>query len=144
MLALRGAAAAGADIYVGAAAVADYRPAAAAEHKIKKGAESATLQLVRNPDIIAELGAGARPRLLVGFAAETRDVIGYAQAKRVAKGLDLIVANRVGPDAAFDREDNALTVISADAVVELGSGSKRQLAARLVELMAARLDGAAP
>lgn len=133
------AAAAAADIYVGAAAVADYRPASAAEHKIKKGADSMTLSLVRNPDIIAELGAGVRPRLLVGFAAETRDVIAYAQAKRAAKGLDLIVANRVGPDAAFDREDNALTVISADAVIELGSGTKRQLAARLVELMAARL-----
>lgn len=133
------AAAPAADIYVGAAAVADYRPACAAEHKIKKGAESMTLSLVRNPDIIAELGAGIRPRLLVGFAAETRDVIAYAQAKRAAKGLDLIVANQVGPDAAFDREDNALTVISADAVIELGSGSKRQLAARLVELMAARL-----
>lgn len=137
-------AASGADVYIGAAAVADYRPATTAEHKIKKGAESATLQLVRNPDIIAELGAGARPRLLVGFAAETRDVIAYAQAKRAAKGLDLIVANRVGPDAAFDREDNALTVIAADAVTELGSGSKRQLAARLVELIAGHLRRTVP
>ncbi len=123
----------------GAAAVADYRPASPAEHKIKKGGECGTLQLVRNPDIIAELAAAARPRLLVGFAAETRDVVGYAQAKLVAKGLDLIVANRVGPDAAFDREDNALTVLSRDEVMELGSGSKRQLAAQLVGLIAARL-----
>ena len=136
--------AAAADVYIGAAAVADYRPATAEEHKIKKGAESMALQLVRNPDIIAELGAGKRPRLLVGFAAETRDVLTYAQGKLKAKGLDLIVANRVGPDAAFDREDNALTVISADAVVELGSGSKRQLAQRLVELIAARLQQGAP
>ena len=136
--------AATADVYIGAAAVADYRPATAEEHKIKKGAESMALQLVRNPDIIAELGAGKRPRLLVGFAAETRDVLSYAQGKLKAKGLDLIVANRVGPDAAFDREDNALTVISADAVVELGSGSKRQLAQRLVELIAARLQQGAP
>ncbi len=133
------AAAAGADVYIGAAAVADYRPASPAEHKIKKGGECGTLQLVRNPDIIAELAAAARPRLLVGFAAETRDVVGYAQAKLVAKGLDLIVANRVGPDAAFDREDNALTVLSRDEVMELGSGSKRQLAAQLVGLIAARL-----
>ena len=133
------AAAAGADIYVGAAAVADYRPVAAQAHKIKKSGEAMTLQLVRNPDIIAELGAGARPRLLVGFAAETREVLSYAQAKLAAKGLDLIVANRVGPDAAFDREDNALTVISAQSVVDLGSGSKRQLAQRLVELFASRL-----
>lgn len=132
-------AAAGADVYIGAAAVADYRPATAEEHKIKKGGEAMVLQLVRNPDIIAELGAATRPRLLVGFAAETRDVLTYAQGKLKAKGLDLIVANRVGPDAAFDREDNALTVISADAVVELGSGSKRQLAQRLIELIAARL-----
>lgn len=134
------AAAAGADIYIGAAAVADYRPANTAEHKIKKSGESIALQLVRNPDIIAELGAGVRPRLLVGFAAETCDVISYAQAKRVAKGLDLIVANRVGPDAAFDREDNALTVISADSVIELGSGSKRRLASRLIELVADSLE----
>lgn len=132
--------AAGADVYVGAAAVADYRPVATEAHKIKKGAEAMTLQLVRNPDIIAELGAAARPRLLVGFAAETREVLAYAQAKLTAKGLDLIVANRVGPDAAFDREDNALTVISKQAVVDLGSGSKRQLAQRLVEVFAQWLD----
>jgi phosphopantothenoylcysteine decarboxylase/phosphopantothenate--cysteine ligase len=135
------AAAAGVDLYVGAAAVADYRPATPEAHKIKKGAESMSLQMVRNPDIIAELGAGARPRLLVGFAAETREVLAYAQAKLAAKGLDLIVANRVGPDAAFDREDNAVTVISGDSSVDLGSGSKRQLAQRLVELFAQRLGG---
>ena len=87
----------------------------------------------------AELAAGARPRLVVGFAAETRDVLSYAQAKLKAKGLDLIIANRVGPDAAFDRDDNALTVVSAEGAAELGSGSKRALAARLVELVAARL-----
>jgi phosphopantothenoylcysteine decarboxylase/phosphopantothenate--cysteine ligase len=133
------AAAAGADIYVGAAAVADYRPLAAQTHKIKKSGEAMTLQLVRNPDIIAELGAGPRPRLLVGFAAETRELLSYAQAKLAAKGLDLIVANRVGPDAAFDREDNALTLISAESVIDLGSGSKRQLAQRLIELFALRL-----
>ncbi|MBK8069019.1 MAG: bifunctional phosphopantothenoylcysteine decarboxylase/phosphopantothenate--cysteine ligase CoaBC [Rhodanobacteraceae bacterium] len=135
--------AAGADAYIGAAAVADYRPAQAAEHKIKKGADTVCLELVRNPDIIAELAAGPRPRLVVGFAAETRDVLAYAQAKLKAKGLDLIVANRVGPDAAFDRDDNALTLISADGASELGRGSKRALAARLVELIAARLAGAA-
>lgn len=133
----------GADVYVGAAAVADYRPVCSEPHKIKKGAESMTLQLTRNPDIIAELAAGARPRVLVGFAAETRDVVAYAQAKLAAKGLDLIVANRVGPDAAFDRDDNALTVISPQAVIELGSGSKRVLAERLVELIAARLNAEA-
>jgi phosphopantothenoylcysteine decarboxylase/phosphopantothenate--cysteine ligase len=131
--------AAGVDLYVGAAAVADYRPAASEAHKIKKSAEVMTLQLVRNPDIIAELGAGARPRLLVGFAAETREVLAYAQAKLAAKGLDLIVANRVGPDAAFDREDNAVTVIDGHSSLDLGNGSKRQLAQRLVELFAARL-----
>lgn len=136
--------AAGADAYIGAAAIADYRPAEAAAHKIKKGTESMSLSLVRNPDIIAELASGQRPRLLVGFAAETRDVLQYAQAKRVAKGLDLIVANRVGPDAAFDRDDNALTVISADGTTELGSGSKRALAIRLIELIAARLSASPP
>lgn len=139
------AAAAGADAYIGAAAVADYRPASAAEHKIKKGGPDSVLALVRNPDIIAELSASAaRPKLLVGFAAETREVLEYARAKLVAKGLDLIVANRVGPDCAFDRDDNALTLVSAQAVVELGAASKRQLAARLVELIARRLAQSSP
>lgn len=133
---------AGADAYIGAAAIADYRPAEAAEHKIKKGAESMSLSLVRNPDIIAELARSDRPRLLVGFAAETRDVRQYAEGKLKAKGLDLIVANQVGPDAAFDRDDNALTVISLEGVIELGSGSKRDLAARLIGLIADRLGTA--
>ena len=128
-----------AHVYIGAAAVADYRPACSEAHKIKKGAQHITLDLVRNPDIIAELAAGQRPRLVVGFAAETRDVVAYARGKLAAKGLDLIVANQVGPDAAFDRDDNALTVISADTVTELGSGSKRALAALLIDLIAARL-----
>ncbi|MGE4072140.1 MAG: bifunctional phosphopantothenoylcysteine decarboxylase/phosphopantothenate--cysteine ligase CoaBC [Lysobacterales bacterium] len=132
-------AAAGADVYIGAAAVADYRPAEAAAHKIKKGAENMALALVRNPDIIAELARSARPRLLVGFAAETRDVLEYARGKLEAKGLDLIVANQVGPDAAFDRDDNALTVISAEGTTELGSGSKRELAARLISLISQKL-----
>ena len=76
----------------------------------------------------------------MGFAAETRDVLEYARGKLEAKGLDLIVANRVGPDAAFDRDDNALTLISADGVSELGSGSKRELAARLIRLIGQRLE----
>ena len=82
-------------------------------------------------------------KLLIGFAAETNDVEKHARDKLVRKKLDMIAANEVGAAKAFDRDDNALTVISAEGASELGSGSKRALAARLVELVAARLAGAA-
>ncbi len=133
------AACVGADVYVGTAAVADYRPAATAARKLKKGPDSWNIELLRNPDIITEVaGLQTRP-LIVGFAAETDDVLGYARGKLTAKGLDLVVANRVGPGIAFDCEDNALTVLDQSGDTDLGQGSKRTLATRLIELIAVRL-----
>ena len=86
-----------ADIYIGAAAVADYTPRLPAANKIKKSNESLALDLVRTPDILAEVAAQTQAlKLVVGFAAETENVAGYARGKLVAKHLDLIVANRVG------------------------------------------------
>lgn len=131
--------AAGSAVYIGAAAVADYRPQSAAEHKIKKKGEAMTLQLQRNPDIVAEVAALPQRPLVVGFAAETQDLEHFARGKLAAKGLDLIVANRVGPDAAFDRDDNALLVLDQQQRWDLGSGDKRELATRLVALIAERL-----
>ena len=133
---------AGADVYIGTAAVADYRPAVRAECKLKKGPATWTVELLRNPDIISEVAALPQRPLIVGFAAETDDVLSYARGKLNAKGLDLVVANRVGPGIAFDCEDNALTVLDAAGDTDLGHGSKSELAERLIELIAARLEAA--
>lgn len=131
--------AAAADVYIGAAAVADYRPAAVATDKIKKSGERLSLELVRNPDIIAELAAATagqpgRP-LLVGFAAETRDVLDAARGKLEAKKLDLVCANRVGEGLAFDCEDNALVAVGHGFERDLGHASKPELARRLLALI---------
>ncbi len=129
------AAAPAADVYIGAAAVADYRPAAVSDEKIKKAGERTTIELVRNPDIIAELAAHPERPFLVGFAAETRDVLGYARGKLEAKGLDLVCANRVGSGLAFDQADNSLTVVGRRFERELGHASKSELARRLLALI---------
>lgn len=132
-----------ADVYVGAAAVADYTPATIAPDKLKKqpGQDGLTLQLVRTRDILAEVAAHPqRPRLVVGFAAETRDVAAYARAKLVAKKLDLIAANRVGvAGSGFESDDNTLVVFDADSATTLGPASKADVATQLVDLIAARL-----
>jgi len=100
------------DLFIAAAAVADYRVADPARTKIKKGQAELNLRLVRNPDILAAVAALPRPPFTVGFAAETDRVEDYARAKLQAKGLDMIAANQVGgATGGFEREDNALTVI---------------------------------
>ncbi|MEJ2515724.1 MAG: bifunctional phosphopantothenoylcysteine decarboxylase/phosphopantothenate--cysteine ligase CoaBC [Gammaproteobacteria bacterium] len=129
----------GATVFIGAAAVADYRPASVAPGKIKKTDSATTLELVPNPDILAEVAARPGRPLVVGFAAETDDVEANAAKKLRAKGLDLIAANRVGEACGFDADDNALVVLSEDSRVDLGSGSKAELAGGLVELIARRL-----
>lgn len=130
----------GADVYVGAAAVADYRPIDAAADKIKKSAEALQLALERTPDILSELAAQARRPLLVGFAAETRDVETYARDKLARKRLDLIAANEVGEGRGFETADNALVVFAADGTrTPLARADKGVLARQLIELIAARL-----
>lgn len=131
-----------ADVYIGAAAVADYTPRTVACEKIKKtqqpgGGETLTVELVRTADVLAEVAAHARrPRLVVGFAAETHDVERYARDKLVRKGLDLVAANRVGvAGCGFESEDNALTVLSADDAWALGPGPKTELADALLDLV---------
>ncbi len=131
----------GTAVFVAAAAVADYRPAAPAPQKIKKGAAEMTLALLRNPDILAEVAQASPRPFVVGFAAETEDVEGNARRKLEGKALDMIAANRVGSDCGFDREDNALLVLwPGGGREDLGSGSKAELADRLVRLIAERMN----
>lgn len=131
------------DIFIGAAAVADYAPVAA-EHKIKKKAESLKLELQPTTDIIAEVAASKPRPFVVGFAAETRDVAALAAEKRLRKGLDLIAANEVGDGLAFGTPDNALLLIDADSVVTLPRAPKAVLARALIEQIALRLGASAP
>jgi phosphopantothenoylcysteine decarboxylase/phosphopantothenate--cysteine ligase len=135
----------GQDVYIGAAAVADYMPVATQARKIKKSAQSLTLELVRTPDVLSEVAANPnRPLLVVGFAAETDDMEKHAREKLRGKGLDLIAANDVSvAGIGFESEDNALTVYAADSCHVLPRGSKRTLARELLKLIAGRL-GANP
>ena len=132
-----------ADVYIGAAAVADYTPRTVATHKLKKvaGIDTLTLELVRTRDVLADVAASPRrPRLVVGFAAETGDIETYARAKLVKKNLDLIAANRVGiPDGGFESDDNALTVYGRGFEREFAQAPKTQLAEALLDLIAERL-----
>lgn len=130
-----------ADIYVGAAAVADYTPKRVAAGKIKKRGARLTLELVRTADILAGVAAHAqRPALVVGFAAETDDVAANARAKLAAKRVDLIAANRVGvAGSGFESDHNALVVYWADGERALGPAPKTQLAEQLLDLILERL-----
>ena len=127
------------DLFVATAAVADYRPEQAAAAKIKKTAEFLELRLVRNPDILAEVAARRDAPFTLGFAAETDDVEAGAEAKRRAKGLDMIAANQVGPGKGFERDDNALVVLWDGGRLELPRADKRSLARELVRLVTERL-----
>jgi len=137
------AAAADADAVVMTAAVADYRPAARSDVKLKKaGGPPAPILLIENPDILREL-AGARRRagqVIVGFAAETDDVIANGAAKLKAKGCDLLVVNRVGGGLAFGTADNEAEILAADGQrVAVPRGPKEVLADVIWDLIAARL-----
>jgi phosphopantothenoylcysteine decarboxylase/phosphopantothenate--cysteine ligase len=129
-----------ADIFIATAAVADYRAAQAAERKIKKTDETLTLELARNPDILAEVAAlhSHRP-FTVGFAAETHDVLRNAEDKRRRKNLDLIAANQVGiAGSGFESEQNALHVLWDGGERVLPLADKDRLGQQLVALIAER------
>lgn len=134
------------DVAVCAAAVADWRVVAAAEEKIKKDGELPTLALAENPDILASLAAAgnARPALVVGFAAETENVVAHAQAKRARKNCDWIVANDVSPaTGTFGGDRNTVHLVTADAVDAWPPMSKIEVARRLADRIAATLGSAA-
>jgi phosphopantothenoylcysteine decarboxylase/phosphopantothenate--cysteine ligase len=135
------------DVVIMAAAVADYMPADRAAQKVSKAGDTLTLVLTKTPDILGDLGrrrlASGEGPFLVGFAAETEDVVPRAIAKRRAKHADLIVANDVSrADAGFDVGTNAVTLVSADRAETLPLQSKTQTAAaiwdRVETLMSAR------
>ncbi len=127
----------GADIFIGVAAVADYRPAVAAPEKIKKTEEKITLELVRNPDILASVAALSPAPFTVGFAAETENVEPHARRKLESKNLDLIAANQVGAGRGFASDENSLLLIGRDGVVaELPVQPKPRLARALIHEIA--------
>jgi phosphopantothenoylcysteine decarboxylase/phosphopantothenate--cysteine ligase len=136
------------DLIVMAAAVADYTPEQAAPQKIAKSAGPMTLRLKRTPDILADLGqvrasTGAMRPLLVGFAAETEDVIARARQKLAAKQVDMIVANDVSrPDAGFEVNTNAVTIVSRGGEEPLALQSKRSVAERILDRAAPLLETA--
>jgi phosphopantothenoylcysteine decarboxylase/phosphopantothenate--cysteine ligase len=137
-------ASAGADAVVMAAAVADFRPAVRSDSKIKKGAQEPTsVELVRNPDVLAELAAlaaGSRARVVVGFAAETDDVLVHGRAKLAAKRCDLLVVNRVGDGVGFEVDRNAATILGSDGVdIEVADTTKDLLAHAVWDAIATRL-----
>ena len=128
------------NIFIAAAAVADYRAAAPADQKIKKTRDALTLELTRNPDILAEVAAlrSHRP-FTVGFAAETHDVLRYAEDKRRRKHLDLIAANQVGvAGSGFESEQNALHVLWEGGEKVLPLANKTLLGQQLIALIAER------
>jgi phosphopantothenoylcysteine decarboxylase/phosphopantothenate--cysteine ligase len=132
------------DIFIAAAAVADYRSAAVAGQKIKKTRASLALTLERNPDILGEVAARPRPPFTVGFAAETERLADHAQDKLVAKRLDMIAANDVSAGQGFDRDDNALEVFWPGGGASLERAGKDKLARRLVALVADRFHAKHP
>jgi phosphopantothenoylcysteine decarboxylase / phosphopantothenate---cysteine ligase len=138
-----GRAAAGADVVIMAAAVADYRPAAPATHKLKRGELGATteLALVANPDLLAGLGQRRGDRktpFLVGFAAETRDVVANARKKLATKRCDLVVANDVSePGAGFGVDTNRVTLVDHAGASELVAGTKAEVAHRILDRVVA-------
>ncbi|MFT5032185.1 MAG: phosphopantothenoylcysteine decarboxylase/phosphopantothenate--cysteine ligase [Bacteroidia bacterium] len=130
--------AAGSDIFIGCAAVADYRPVSIAGQKIKKNDERMQLELVKNPDIIAAVAAlNSRRPFTVGFAAETERLLEHARGKLQRKGLDLVIANNVATQGiGFNSDDNEVVLVSADAQRELPRMGKQQLADSLIVQLA--------
>jgi phosphopantothenoylcysteine decarboxylase / phosphopantothenate---cysteine ligase len=126
----------GIDIFISTAAVADYRPARPADQKIKKTSDTLDLCMERTSDVLATVAARTDRPFVVGFAAETESVEQNARLKLLKKNLDMIAANEVGHDKAFDCEDNQLIVLWRNGRHELGKASKLALARELVALIA--------
>ncbi|HSW52396.1 MAG TPA: bifunctional phosphopantothenoylcysteine decarboxylase/phosphopantothenate--cysteine ligase CoaBC [Sulfuricaulis sp.] len=127
-----------ADIFIGVAAVADYRPTRKAKDKIKKADEKMTLDLERTPDILASVAARKPAPFTVGFAAETENLEQHARQKLETKRLDLVAANRVGADLGFGMDENSLLLVEPGAVTELPMQPKAKLARALIAHVAAR------
>jgi len=128
-----------ADIFIATAAVADYRPSQPAVHKLKKNEAHLTLSLERTPDILASVANLPNPPFTVGFAAETKHLIEYAQSKLKRKKLNMIAANLVGIEGrGFESEENALHVFWNDGSIELSRCPKKELAQKLMDIIIQR------
>jgi phosphopantothenoylcysteine decarboxylase / phosphopantothenate---cysteine ligase len=134
----------GTDLFISTAAVADYRPARPAQQKIKKTAESLDLAMERTADVLATVAGRAERPFVVGFAAETEAVEQNARAKLMKKNLDMIAANEVGHDKAFETDDNQLIVLTRSARHELARADKLTLARGLIALIAQELATRVP
>lgn len=134
----------GADVFIGAAAVADYRPEMMASQKIKKTSDDTlVITLVKNPDIIATIAQLPTRPLMIGFAAESERLIEHARAKLVRKNLDLVIANNISDvSIGFNSDDNAVTLVDHKGETPLAIQSKRVLARELVSRIANRLTSA--
>lgn len=134
------------DLFIGAAAVADYRPVTLAPNKIKKtGDDRMTIELMKNPDIIAAVAALQPRPFTAGFAAESEHLLDYARRKLQQKNLDLIIANNIAAQGiGFDSDENAVTLIDQHSEQELAQRSKRQLARDLIAILAERLPPRQP
>jgi phosphopantothenoylcysteine decarboxylase/phosphopantothenate--cysteine ligase len=131
-----------ADVFVSAAAVADYAPAQAADRKLKKHAANMAIELVRTRDVLAAVSALEAAPFTVGFAAETNDMRANAGKKLASKSLDMIAGNDVAqPGIGFNGDENALTVVWEDGEVELPRAAKTIIAQQLMELVAERYHG---
>lgn len=127
------------DALVMSAAVADWRPKAVAAEKLKKSDMSAVLELERTADILQVVSELRDKQTMVGFAAETESLLEEANRKRISKGLDLVVANDVSrPDAGFEVDTNAVTLVSADGVETLPLMPKREVANLLMQWLESR------
>ena len=128
----------GVNIFISAAAVADYRCLESADQKIKKNADSMILNLVKTPDILAEVAGLPQAPFTVGFAAETESLQEHAMAKLKAKGLDMIAANQVGDGRGFDVDENSLEVFWPQGRQVLAYASKDKIARQLLDIIAAQ------
>lgn len=132
----------GADIFIAAAAVADYRPEQCADQKIKKTGDDISIAMTKNPDIVASIAALENRPFTVGFAAETNDLENHARKKLVSKNLDLVIANDVSNQAiGFNSDDNQVTLISSEQTETLPIMNKATLATHLIGYIASRLAG---
>ncbi|MCP3849714.1 MAG: bifunctional phosphopantothenoylcysteine decarboxylase/phosphopantothenate--cysteine ligase CoaBC [Gammaproteobacteria bacterium] len=129
------------DIFIATAAVADYRPIKKCSQKIKKNAETLTIEMTKNPDILSDVAALSNKPICIGFAAETNDVKSYAQEKLERKNLDMVAANKVGEQEGFEGDNNELLLLwqqqtgnkSEISSKQLPYGSKKQLARQLID-----------
>jgi phosphopantothenoylcysteine decarboxylase/phosphopantothenate--cysteine ligase len=128
-----------ADVFIAAAAVADFQPVSVAKQKIKKQGIAMKLELEPAPDIVKSVAEMAKRPFVVGFAAETDDVEENARSKLKRKKLDMIAANQVGDGIAFDCEDNALTVLWPGGKFDIARGPKVEVARALISLIAERM-----